>query len=78
MPPLLSKGFPEEGTKLEVTASPLPSRGPTSGRNRYVTPVLSGVPRRGDKIRSAYLTPTFSVAHKWAELLHHPCVLGVP
>ena len=34
------------GTKLELAASPLPSRGPTSGRECYVTPAFSG-PQQG-------------------------------
>ena len=32
------------GTKLELAASPLPSRGPKSG---YVTPAFSGPQQRG-------------------------------
>ena len=35
-----------------MATSPLHSRGPTSG-NCYVTPVYSGAPRRGDKIKSS-------------------------
>ena len=55
-----------------------PSRGPTRVRNCYVTPAFSGVPNKGDKIRSGFPTPTFSGAHKRAELLHYPCILGGP
>ena len=33
---------------------------------------------KGDKIRKGYITPAFSEAQKWAELLQNPCVLGVP
>ena len=40
-----------------------------------MTPAFSGFPRRGDKIKKGYLTPTFSGAHKWAELR---AFLGVP
>ena len=29
----------------------MPSQGPISGRNGYVTPASSGFPRRGDKIK---------------------------
>ena len=57
---------------------PLHSRGPTSGRKCCVTPAFSGVFKTGDKIRSGYLTPTFLGAHKWAEVLRNPCVLGGP
>ena len=56
----------------------LHSWGPTNGRNCYVTPAFSGVPNKGDKIRSGSHKPAFSGAHKWAELLCKPCILGVP
>ena len=52
---LESRGFRTKGTK-----SPLPSRRPTMGTNCYITPTFSGVPNRGDKIRSGYLTLAFS------------------
>ena len=53
------------GTKSELV-------GPTSGRKCYITPAFSGIPKdMGDKIR-------IGRAHKWAEMLHHPCILGVP
>ena len=58
-----------------MAASPLPSRGPTNGQKCYVTPASTGVPntKRKEKIN---LTPTFSEAHKWAELLRNTCILG--
>ena len=56
----------------------LPSREPKRGRNSDVTPAFSGVPGKGGKIRSGYITPAFSGAHKWAELLRKPCILGSP
>ena len=43
-----------------MATSPLPSREPKRGRKCYVTPAFSGVPNKGDKIRSGYLTPAFS------------------
>ena len=45
-----------------------------------MSPAFSGVPntKRGDKIRSGYLTLAFSGAQKRAELLHNPCILGDP
>ena len=63
-----------------MATSPLPSQGPKRGRNRYITPAFSGSPnaKLGNKIRSGYLTPAFSVAQKRAELLHNPCILGDP
>ena len=33
---------------------------------------------KGDKIRVGCLTPAFWGAHKWAEMLRHPCILGDP
>ena len=46
--------------------------GPTSGRKGYITPAFSGVPKvKEDKIR-------IGGAHKWAEMLHHPCILEGP
>ena len=64
--PLHSPGSPKTwGTKSELV-------GPTSGRKCYITPVFSGIPKdMGDKIR-------IGGAHKWAEMLHHPCILGDP
>ena len=41
-------------------------------------PAFSGVPIKGDKIKSGYINPAFSGAHEWAELLRNPCVLGDP
>ena len=65
-PPLHSRGSPTTwGTKSDLV-------GPTSGRKCYITPAFSGVPKdMGDKIR-------IGGAHKWAEMLHHPCILGGP
>ena len=40
-------GDPEQrGTKSELAASPLPSRGPKRGRKCYVTPAFSGIPNK--------------------------------
>ena len=64
--PLHSRGSPKSReTKSELV-------GPTSGRKCYITPAFSGVPKvKGDKIR-------IGGAHKSAEMLHHPCILGGP
>ena len=75
--PFRSRGFRNKGTKLAVATSTLP-RERTSGRNCYVTPVFSGVPKQGDNIKSGYLSLAFSGAHKWVEILCNPCVLGGP
>ena len=58
--PLHSPGSPEEGTKSEVATSPLPSRGHIRGRNCYVTPAYSRVPKRGDKSTGGYHPLAFS------------------
>ena len=64
--PLHSRGSPKTwGTNSELL-------GPTSGRKCYITPVFSGIPKdMGDRIR-------IGEAHKWAQMLHHPCILGDP
>ena len=69
---------PSAGTKTDVATSTLPSRGPMRGQNCYVSPSFTAVPNANvrDKIRSGDLTPTFSGAHKGAELLRNPCTLG--
>ena len=82
----------QRGTKSEVAASTLPSRGPKRGQDCSVTPAFSGIPNakrgegkkselsptKGNKIRSGCLTPAFSGAQKRARLLRHPCILGDP
>ena len=68
------------GTKSKKPASPLPSRGPTKlGKMLHHTCHSRGspTPRAGNKIRSGCLTTAFSGAHKWAEMLRDPCILGV-
>ena len=44
-------------------------RWPTSGQKCYIIPAFSGSPNN---------RPKSKVAHKWAEVLHHPCVLRGP
>ena len=78
MYPLHSWGSPTKGTKSQMAASPLPFRGPKRGQNCYVPPAFSGVPNKGDTLKSGCLTLAFSGAQKRAELLHHPYILGAP
>ena len=73
--PCLSGGAPTMGTRSEVATSPLPSWGPRIGRNRYVTPVCSGVPNKGGKITRGYITRAFSGVRNCVEWLNNPCVL---
>ena len=72
-----------QGGKLAT--SPLPYRGapplqsggqnqkwPTSGRNGYLTPAVSGSPTASEQGAKS------EVAHKWAKWLPHPCSIGEP
>ena len=43
-----------------------------------MTPAFSGVPIKGDKIKSGYLTPAFLGAHMRMEVLRNPCILRGP
>ena len=69
----------------EMATSPLPYRGspplqsggqnqkwPTSGRNGYLTPAVSGIPTASERGAES------EVAHKWAKWLPHPCRIGDP
>ena len=89
--PCILRDPQQRGTKSEVAASPLPSRGPKRGRKCYVTPAFSGIsnakcgeqnqkwsPTKENKIRSGRSTPAFSGAQKRAEMLRHPCIVGGP
>ena len=67
-----SRGSRNKGTQSELPTSPLPSWGPTNGRNCYISLAFSVAPKQGNKIRVAYLTPAFLGAHKWAEVLRNP------
>ena len=87
----IRSGPQQRGTKSEVAASTLPSRGPKRGRKCYVTHAFSGVPNtkrveqnqkwspaKGNKIRNGCLTPAFLGAQKRVEMLRNPAFLGVP
>ena len=39
-------------------------------------PCILGVPNKGDKTRSGFITPALSGAQRWAEMQHNPCILG--
>ena len=69
---------PDKGTKTEVATPTLPSQGPKTGQNCYLTRALSRIPKKGDKIRNGYTTPAFSWYQKWAEVRRNPCVFGRP
>ena len=69
----------------KLATSPLPYRGapplqsggqnqkwPTSGRNGYLTPAVSGSPTAAERGAKS------EVAHKWANWQPHPCRIGEP
>ena len=69
----------------KLATSPLPYRGspplqsggqnqkwPTSGRNGYLGPAVSGSPTDAERGAKS------EVAHKWANWLPHPCRIGEP
>ena len=69
----------------KLATSPLPYQGapplqsggqnqkwPTSGRNGYLTPAVSGSPTASERGAKS------EVAHKWANWLPHPCRIGEP
>ena len=69
----------------KIATSPLPYRGspplqsggqnqkwPTSGRNGYLTPAVSGSPTASERGAKS------EVAHKWAKWLPHPCRIREP
>ena len=69
----------------KLATSPLPYQGapplqsggqnqkwPTSGRNGYLTPAVSGSPTASERGAKS------KVAHKWANWLPHPCRIGEP
>ena len=68
--PCVFRGSPKKGRKSEFATIALPLRGPTIGRNCYVTHAISVVAnaKGEEKIRIGYLTPAFAKAEKWAEL----------
>ena len=61
--PGVLEGPKQWGTKSELAASAMPSRGPKSGWKCYVTPVFSGVPNKGEQNQNG---------------LPQPCLLGGP
>ena len=44
----------------------------------YINAAFSGLPNKGDNVKSGYLTPTFSGAQMRAQLLCNPYILGGP
>ena len=69
----IKSGPQQRGTKSEVAASPLPSRGPKRGWKCYVTPAFSGIQARGAK--SEVVPNKGEQNQKW---LPHPCLLRGP
>ena len=67
----------QRGTKSEVAASTLPSRGPKRGQDCSVTPAFSGIPnaKRGEQKKLVVVPNKGEQNQKW---LPHPCLLGGP
>ena len=61
--PCILGGRQKRGTKSELAALAMPSRGPKTGQKCYVTPAFSGVPNKGEQNQN------------W---LPEPCLLGGP
>ena len=57
---IIHGGPQQRGQNQKRLPHPYLLGGPKRGRKCYVTPAFSGVPNKGDKIRSGYLTPAFS------------------
>ena len=76
--PYILRDDQRRGRKSEMATSPLPSRGPKSGRNCYVTRTFSGSPTKGKKIRRGRLTLAFLEGQKRAEMIRNAYVLGDP
>ena len=53
-------------------------RGPKQGSIATLPLRSRGSPKKGDMFRDGYIDPAFSGAHKRAELLRYPSVLGGP
>ena len=56
---MIQGGPQQRGQNQKWLPHPCP-QGPKRGWKCYVTPTFSGVPNKGDKIRSGYLIPAFS------------------
>ena len=76
--PYVPGGSLKRGQNQKWLHHPYLLKDPINGRSCYVTPMFVGVPGKGDKIKSGCIISAFSGAHKWAQLLHDPCVLGAP
>ena len=63
-----------------MATSPLPSRGRIRGPNCYVTAALLGAPtaKRGNKIKSCYLTPALSGPERGRNCYATPTFSGAP
>ena len=76
--PCILGGAQKQGQNHIRLPRPYLLGGPQVGGECYVTPTLSGVPIRGDKIRIGCLTLAFSGAHKWSLILCNAYALEGP
>ena len=72
------RGSPTKGTKSELAASTLPSRGPKRGQKCYVTPAFSGAEKRAEMLRNPCILGGPQQRGRNQKWLPHPCLLGGP
>ena len=75
--PWILGGPQQRGQKQKWLPHPCLPMGPQEG-GIATQPLHSRRSSTRGKIKSGYLTPAFSRAHNRVELLHNPCLLGVP
>ena len=67
-----------KGYKIRIGCLSPASQRPKSGRKCYVTPAFSSIPKQRGQNQDWLPNPCLLGAHKWAEMLHHPCIFGDP
>ena len=77
--PCILGGLQQRGTKSELAASAMPSRGPKSGWKCYVTPAFSGVPNKGEQRKELAASAMPSQGPECGRKCYvTPAFLGVP
>ena len=79
MQPLCSRGPRKRGQNQNLLHQPDFLRGVKMGTAELLrNPYVLGVPKKGDKITSGYITPAFSRVQDWAQLTYNPYILNPP
>ena len=76
--PYILRDHQQRGTKSQVAASPLPSRGPKEGGNAMSPLHSRGSPTKGNKIRSGCPTAAFSGSKGGQTCYITPAFSGIP